>query len=582
MNTLSGTDSPRARLGLLLSVVRGHRVVLGCALGLSLTASLLAVIQPRVLQSLVNDLIAERPSSSTMLALAGLALTTAVIQGLQGYVVQRGAESVAFSLRERLVDRFLTRTVAAHDRANTADLLSRATVDINVVKMMIAAGAVPILGSLVMLLGVTAFMVAIDPVLFAATAGAVLLGLVAVLAVGRTLRGTSLALQIGTGDFGAAVERLLASIRTVKATRAEATEAEAVRSRSYSIWAQGVRLARLVAFVQPIVNLCVQGALLLVVVLGAVRLASGALDVGELLAFLVYLFMLVVPVAGLGQAYTQLQVGFGALSRLESVEDLEAEDVYLAPPGDVAAGSAVAFDGVDFAYEEGEAVLSGCSFRIDPGEKVALVGRSGSGKSTVVELIERFYEPDAGTVSVDGADAWSLGASDHRKRLALITQESDALTGTVRDNLAPAREDAPDKEMLMALERVGLTGAAGRLNLTLDTDLGQGGVALSGGQRQRLAWARLLLTTAEIFLLDEPTSHLDPSTEGRMYALLDEISAGRTVIMATHRLSGAERADRVLVLNGGRVTAEGRHSDLLRDSADYRSLQVEASSEVLA
>lgn len=578
VNTFLQRQVPLARLGQLYTASRGHRAVLGFALLLSLAAALLTVLQPRVLQDLVNELVSGRSVAGRLMGLAELALGTALVQGLQGYLVQRGAESVALSLRARLVDRYLTRTVAAHDRANTADLLSRATLDVNVVKTMIAAGAVPIVGSVVMLVGVASFMIAIDVVLFIATAAVVLLGFSAVLVVGRTVRGTSLSLQTSIGDFGASIERMLASIRTVKAARAEASEASAIDARSRSVWAHGLRLARLVAIVQPIVNLCVQGALLLVVVLGTLRLVSGALDVGELLAFLVYLFMLVVPLAGIGQAYTQLQVGFGALARLEAVDDLECEDEFIVREQSACADIAVAFDTVDFAYEEGLPVLSACSFEIQSGETVALVGRSGSGKSTVVELLERFYEPDSGVVSVGGTNAWSMSAAEHRSRLALIAQESDALTGTVRDNLSLARDGVRDDEMQLALERVGLTGPDGRTDLTLDTDVGQGGVALSGGQRQRLAWARLLLTDAEVLLLDEPTSHLDSATEAAMYLLLDELSEGRTVLMATHRTSGVERADRVLVLEGGRVTAAGRHADLFCESEPYRRLQSESNS----
>lgn len=581
------TGSPKSEhASRFAEMTRGCRIVLSIGLVLSVVASLLSVVQPRVLQNLVNGIAAGRSTLRAATLLTLLALGTAAVQGLQGYLVQRGAESIARSMRDRLVSRYLSRTVAAHDRANSADLLSRASVDVNVVKNMVSAGLIPIVGAIVMLVGISGFMILLDPILFLTILVAFLIGLAIVVSKGRSVRKMSLDLQTSLGSFAASVERLLAGIRTVKASGAEDSEREKVGVQSVHVWTEGVRLARLVSLIQPLVNLCLQGALLVVVILGAMRLSSGRMDVGELLAFLVYLFMLITPISTLSQSYAQLQMGFGALDRIMEVDGLDEEDFGLDASTGRRRGVSIEFSGVDFGYLEGEPVLRDCSFAIRPGEKVAIVGRSGSGKSTIVELIERFYEADRGEIFVGGRNVSSMPVSELRSHIALVSQETETLTGTVRDNLAPGTHAVSDDRMRTVLRQVGLCGPDGRLDLDLDTDLGQGGISLSGGQRQRLAWARLLLGDADILLLDEATSHLDPQTEAAIFALLNahargrhargRHARGRTVVMVTHSETAAAIADRVLLISGGGVRKEGTHRQLLRESVEYRQLRAES------
>ena len=581
------TGSPKSEhASRFAEMTRGCRIVLSIGLVLSVVASLLSVVQPRVLQNLVNGIAAGRSTLRAATLLTLLALGTAAVQGLQGYLVQRGAESIARGMRDRLVSRYLSRTVAAHDRANSADLLSRASVDVNVVKNMVSAGLIPIVGAIVMLVGISGFMILLDPILFLTILVAFLIGLAIVVSKGRSVRKMSLDLQTSLGSFAASVERLLAGIRTVKASGAEDSEREKVGVQSVHVWTEGVRLARLVSLIQPLVNLCLQGALLVVVILGAMRLSSGRMDVGELLAFLVYLFMLITPISTLSQSYAQLQMGFGALDRIMEVDGLDEEDFGLDASTRRRRGVSIEFSGVDFGYLEGEPVLRDCSFAIRPGEKVAIVGRSGSGKSTIVELIERFYEADRGEIFVGGRNVSSMPVSELRSHIALVSQETETLTGTVRDNLAPGTHAVSDDRMRTVLRQVGLCGPDGRLDLDLDTDLGQGGISLSGGQRQRLAWARLLLGDADILLLDEATAHLDPQTEAAIFALLNahargrhargRHARGRTVVMVTHSETAAAIADRVLLISGGGVRKEGTHRQLLRESVEYRQLRAES------
>ncbi|WP_309133525.1 ABC transporter ATP-binding protein [Cellulomonas sp.] len=546
---------------LVWRVVRPQRGLLGLALLLSVVVAVLTVVQPRFVQSAVDGLIAGRPAAGTLVWLAVVTVVAAVAAGLQGYVTQRASETCARLLRARVVRTLLRASVEEHDRANTADVLARAVSDTALVRLMVAAGLVPVTGALVTLVGIVGFMVALDPLLVLVTVSVVAIACLLVALVGRTARETSLEVQERTGAFAAALERTLAGIRTVKAFNAEDVEERAVELRSGQMWSASLRLARLVALVQPTVNLCMQAALVIVVVVGAARVADGPLGLGGLLAYVMYMVLMVVPVSTLSQAFTQLQIGRAALARLHELDAMEPDD----PAGDAADRPGPAPEPaddvhlelrhVDLAYEPGRPVLRDVSLRVRRGEKVAVVGRSGSGKTSIIELVEGFYEPDAGEVLLDGVPLDALGRRAARARIAYVPQDPAVLTGTLRENLTMGRTDLDDVALVDVLRRVGLAELVERSAQALDADLGQAGVTLSGGQRQRLAWARVLLSPARLVLLDEPTSNLDPGTEALMTELLAEHGRDRTVVTVTHRPETVRTADRVLVVDEGVVTA---------------------------
>ena len=553
----------------------GQRTAIFFALGLSILSSLIAIFQPRLLQTVVNDFASQRSAGPTIIWLVIFTVASAGLMGVQFYVLQRGAESVVLSLRRRTVKKFLVMTVGSHDRSNSGDLLSRATSDANAVKLMISSGIVPILGSILMLVGITAFMVLLDPVLFTITILAVLLGFMLVVLVGKTARESSLRLQQGLGNFSIAVDRLLASIRTVKAFNAQDMEEKNVDDQSLHLWRSGIKLAKLLAFVQPTINFFMQGALLLVIVLGSLRVSTGDIDLGAFLAYVMYMFMLILPISSLSQAYTQIQIGMGAIARIREIDDFD-DDSHVGVPELLTSNSAdsplLEFDDVSFGYEEESSTLKKVSFTLNQGENLAIVGRSGSGKTTILELLERFYEPDRGVIRLGGHDYTTISHQAYRRQFALVSQDSAILSGTLKENLAMGASDITDSEINAVLSSVGMTELVGKAEFVLESELGQGGVTLSGGQRQRLAWARALLSKASIIVMDEPTSSLDTITELLMQTLLGEFAQGRTLITVTHRLSTVRNADQILLVDGGRIVATGTHDELIEVSELYRDL----------
>lgn len=564
----------------LWSLTCGARVALFGAMVLSLLTSLTTIFQPRVLQTVVNEAASGQVNSSSLLIMIGLVVGTSLVTGVGSYLSGLGAETSVRTLRDRITCRYLAMTIGECDRANSADLLARATSDTLVVKQMIVGGILPTLGAATMLVGIAVFMVVMDAFLFGVTLAVVAVGFCLVALVAATANRASREMQEATGAFSIAIERLLASQRTIKAFNAQEMERRNIDKESRTLWRAGVVLARISAFIQPALNLCLQGAIVMVILTGAFRLNAGTLDLGGLLAYLMYLFLLVSPIATLGQAYAQIQIGYGALTRLRELDAFAAEDdededvVSYRPRSELLNASTVPlleFEDVTFGYEPTVPTLDSVNLQIYRGQQVCVIGRSGSGKTTLLELVERFHEPDLGRILLDGSDIRALARDDYRSRFALVGQGGDVLTGTLRDNLTLGEERHSDERLWEVLNMVGLRDLVGKEEFTLDSDLGQHGVALSGGQRQRIAWARALLSDADVLLLDEPTSNLDPLTERAVRRLLANLE-GKTVITVTHQLDSVVEADLVILLEKGRVVGQGGHEELMRTCEAYAGL----------
>jgi ATP-binding cassette subfamily B protein len=425
-------------------------------------------------------------------------------------------------------------------------------------------------------------MALVDGWLLLVTVLAVSMGVGVVATVSRRVRALSRQAQEEVGAMSASVERALSAVRTIRASGATAREVEVVGESAARAYAAGVRVARLEALVSPAGSVAVQGAFLAVLGLGGYRVATGSISVADLVAFILYLFLLVMPLGQAIGAWTQLQTGLGALGRIQEVLALEPErderpergDAVVVPrlpaPGDPL--PLLELDDVSFRYADGKEVLRGVSLSVPAGSRVALVGPSGAGKSTILALVEGFYPVDGGTVRWAGTDVRDLPRAALRARLGYVEQEAPVLAGSVRDNLLLAAPGATDPEMWAVLADVGLTGVVQRSSRGLDVAVGDDGVLLSGGERQRLAIARSLLARPALLLLDEPTASLDARNEQLLRETLAAASADRALLVVAHRLSTVLDSDQIVVLDGGRVVARGTHAELLDTSPLYREL----------
>lgn len=581
MTDLHAPAAPPATLRELLPLLRPHRRPLAAAAGLSLVAAAGSLAQPALVARVIDAVGAGRELLPAVGLLVVVLVAAAGLGALQQYLLQRTAEGVVLSTRRTLADRLLRLPVAEYDRRRTGDLMSRVGADTTLLRATVTSGVVDVAGSAVVAVGAIVAMALVDGWLLLVTVTAVGLGLTVVVVVSRGVRRLSQQAQEEVGAMTAAVERALSAVRTIRASGATAREVDVVAASAGRAYAAGVRVARLEALVSPAGSIAVQGAFLAVLGLGGYRVATGSIAVADLVAFILYLFLLVMPLGQAIGAWTQVQSGLGALARVREVLALEPEDdarperggpllpVPATPPAGV---PLLELDDVSFRYPDGTDVLTGVSLSVPAGSRVALVGPSGAGKSTVLALVEGFYPLSGGVVRWAGTDVRDLPRAALRARLGYVEQEAPVLAGSVRENLLLAAPQASDPELWAVLADVGLTDVVQRSPRGLDVPVGDDGVLLSGGERQRLAIARSLLSRPALLLLDEPTASLDARNEALLRDTLAAAAADRALLVVAHRLSTVLDSDRIVVLDGGRVVASGTHAELVETSPLYREL----------
>jgi ABC-type multidrug transport system fused ATPase/permease subunit len=582
VSTAPVETAPSATLRDLLPLLRPHRRPLAVAAVLSLIAAAGALAQPALVARVIEAVGAGRQLLSAVGLLVVVLVVTSALGAVQQYLLQRTAEGVVLSTRRTLADRLLRLPVAEYDRRRTGDLMSRVGADTTLLRATVTSGVVEVAGSVVVAVGAVVAMALVDGWLLLVTVAAVAVGLAVVVPVARGVQRLSRQAQEEVGAMTAAVERALSAVRTIRASGATTREVDVVAASAGRAYAAGVRVARLQALVSPAGSIAVQGAFLAVLGLGGYRVATGSIAVADLVAFILYLFLLVMPLGQAIGAWTQLQSGLGALVRVQEVLALEPEDdarperggALVTVPTSPAEADVplLELDDVSFRYPDGPEVLRGVSLSVPAGSRVALVGPSGAGKSTVLALVEGFYPLTGGAVRWAGTDVRDLPRAGLRARLGYVEQEAPVLAGSVRDNLLLAAPHATDPELWAVLADVGLTDVVQRSPRGLDVPVGDDGVLLSGGERQRLAIARSLLARPALLLLDEPTASLDARNEALLRDTLAAAAADRALLVVAHRLSTVLDSDRIVVLDGGRVVASGTHGELVETSPLYREL----------
>jgi ATP-binding cassette subfamily B protein len=607
-------DGPRARFSELLPYLFEHKRVLWFVIALSILGSAASLAQPLLVSQVIG--VVEKGSSlgGLVWGLIALVIFSGILSGYQHYLLQRTGEGVVLSSRRRLVGRMLRLPISEFDTRRTGDLVSRVGSDTTLLRAVLTQGLVEAVGGTITFLGALIAMLLIDPVLLGLTALVIAVSIVTVVLLSTKIRVASQRAQAKVGDLAASVERAISAVRTVRASNATAREVATIEADARGAWDMGIQVARISALVVPVAGIAMQVSFLVVLGVGGFRVASGAITIASLVAFILFLFMMIMP---LGQAFGAISAtnqALGALGRIQEIISLPLEDsadadiaASVSTPGIASADApAIEFDDVVFAYPSGavdpapeetqdagttddarelgpspddhpaggpgEPVLRGVSFTAARGRRTALVGPSGAGKSTILGLIERFYDPEAGAIRIGGVDIRTMPRTTLRSQIGYVEQDAPVLAGSLRDNLLLASPDATDEDCIRVLHAVNLTEVLDRNPQGLDAPVGEDGIMLSGGERQRLAIARALLAAPPILLLDESTSSLDGVNEQKMRLAIDAVAEDRTLIVIAHRLSTVVDSDSIVVLDHGRVIGTGTHSELVASVPLYRAL----------
>ena len=508
--------------------------------------------------------------------LVGLALARAVFTFLQGYLAERASQGVAYDLRDALFERIERLSFSYYDRVQTGQLVTRLTSDVEQIRTFAGSGVVQLANAVVMLVGTTVLLLYLDwQLALVALAIVPVIAVLLVRFVGR-IRPLFREVQQTLGMLNTVLQEDLQGVRVIRAFAREDYETARYASVNEELLQKNLTTVRVFSNNFPFVFLFANLGTLAIIWFGGWQVIGGRLSIGDLVAFNTLLGFMLFPILTIGFLSASISRAGASSQRVFDVLDapLDVED---APDASILLplSCRVDFDNVSFRYPGSTRdILDGVSFTARPGQTVAILGTTGSGKSTLVNLIPRFYDVTGGAVRLDGNDVRDVTLSSLRSQIGIVLQETRLFSGTVRDNVAFGKPDATDEEIVAAAEAAQAGEFIRGLAEGYDTVIGERGIGLSGGQRQRIAIARALLIDPRLLILDDSTSAVDAETEAAIQETLDRLmrEKHRTVFVIAQRVSTVRDADLILVLDEGRIAASGTHEELLQESELYNEI----------
>lgn len=546
------------------------------ALIIGLTASILSTLAGLVIPLLTKNLIdgfsLEKMSPSLIAVITVAFIVQAIISGVSVYLLSYVGQKVVARLRDRMWEKLIRLPINYFDKQSSGETVSRVINDTSVVRELITnhfpqfiTGIISIIGAIIILVvmdwKMTLIMLISVPVTF-----------LIMVPLGRMMAKISRGLQDQTAKFTGDIQQTISEIRLMKSSTAEENEATKGLTGIEKLFRFGLKEARIMAVIGPLMGLVIMAVIVMIITYGGMRVADGTMSTGSLIAFLLYLFQIVMPITSFAMFFTQLQKAKGATERIIDILDLPLEEGQAGIEVDIS-NLPIHVDNISFSYEEDEPVLNNISFDAEPGQMIAFAGPSGGGKTTMFGLLERFYEPTAGEIRIGDTPIQQLSMKSWRSQIGYVSQESAMMAGTIRENLCYGLEniDEISNERLWEVAKMAYADQfIESFAQGLDTEVGERGVKLSGGQRQRIAIARAFLRDPKILMMDEATASLDSQSEGIVQEALFQLMKGRTTFVIAHRLSTIVDADKIIFIENGEVTGIGTHQELVETHSLYR------------
>lgn len=542
-------------------------IVIVLLLGIVDTA--IGLVIPLLTMDLINNFSIEEFAWTTLVIVVAALVLQAVFSGMAYFFMRMLGERVVANMRKYLWEHVLHLKIPFFDSHETGDTMSRITQDTSIVKELVTDHLVSFVTGMFSIIGAVGILLWIDWKMTLLMLVSVPLAIIAMLPLGAKMHKISKANQDQLARFSGQLGRILSNIRLVKATQAEAKENTEGEKSIEALYGYGIKEAKILAFLSPIMTLIMMVVLILIFGYGGAQIAAGHISAGELVAIMIYLVQIIIPFTQMATFFTALQKALGATERIQQIirEPIEQFDGANLPT----TLQPLTFNEVAFNYGE-KSVLHNMSFTIPAGKTTAFVSQSGGGKTTMFSLIERFYEVSAGAIEYGKSNIETFDLAKWRGLIGYVSQEAPLLNGTIRDNLLYGNPQANEQQLKEALLAANAWDFVNKLSEGLNTQVGENGIKLSGGQKQRLAIARAILRNPQILLLDEATSNLDNESEREVQAALTNLMKGRTTIVIAHRLSTITNADQILIFEEGKLSGKGTHDELIQHHDYYKQL----------
>jgi len=546
------------------------KMMLSIAVILSVITTLVSLTIPIFTKNMVNGFSLGSLSTGQIVWMAAAFIAQVVSGGVSVYLLHYSGNKIVSSIRERLWSKLLRLPVPYYDNKSSGDTISRLTNDTALLKGLITehvtgffTGILSIIGALSILFYMNWQMTLIMLTVFPLAA-------LIMVPIGRKMYSISKSTQAENARFTSVVNRVVSEIRLVKASGSEPAEYEQGRVGIQNLFGFGLKEARMQALISPIVTFIILLLLVCLIGFGGVQVSSGKMTAGELVAFIMYLFQIMLPITQISQFFTQFQKAMGATDSIIGILESDEEDQDNGKEV-TQMDQTLQVENVSFAYKPDEPILRDVSLTIEAGKVTALVGPSGSGKTTLFSLLERFYDPTSGAIRLGGTDIRDASLRSWRSQIGYVSQESPIIAGTIKDNLCYGlTHEVTQQEIEQAARMAYADGFIEALPESYETEVGERGIKLSGGQRQRIAIARALLRDPHILMLDEATSNLDSKSEEVVQDALKNLMIGRTTVVIAHRLSTVVDSDSIVFLEKGVITGVGTHEQLYASHTMYR------------